>query len=171
MASIPTLPQPESYQQILTDMLSSYASSTGISSPFVGSANLSFFQVAALAIARASGDVFGTLLNSSIQYATGPNLQLIAEEFQITPTESAVATGTITVTDTSFQVVSTSIYPGANSVNIGSTVIYVGSITGFPSSGSIYIGSGTNDSEGPIRIFFYCCNWKLFPNQFNQQYY
>lgn len=150
MATLPTLPQPESYQQILTDMLSSYASSTGIASPAVGSANLSFFQVAALAIARASGDVFSTLLNSSIQYATGPNLQLIAAEFQITPTESAVATGAVTITDTSFQVVSTSIYAGANPVNIGSTVIYVGSITGFPSSGSIYIGRGTNDSEGPL---------------------
>ena len=150
MATTPTLPQPESYQQILSDMLSSYASSTNISSPFIGSANLSFFQVASLAIARASGDVFGTLLNSSIQYATGPNLQLIAAEFQITPVESAVATGAITVTDTSFQVVSTSIYQGANPVNIGSTVIYVGSVTGFPSSGSIYIGRGTNDSEGPL---------------------
>jgi hypothetical protein len=150
MATTPTLPAPESYQQLLTDMLSSYASSTGISSPFVGSANLSFFQTAALAIARASGDVFQTLLNSSIQYATGPNLQLIAAEFQITPTESAVATGSITITDTSFQVVSTSIYPGANPANIGSTVIYVGSITGFPASGSIFVGRGTNDSEGPL---------------------
>ena len=150
MATTPTLPQPESYQQILSDMLSSYASSTNISSPFTGSANLSFFQVASLAIARASGDVFQTLLNSSIQYATGPNLQLIAAEFQITPVESAVATGAVTVTDTSFQVVSTSIYPGAAPVNIGSTVVYVGSITGFPASGSIYLGRGTNDSEGPI---------------------
>ena len=150
MATTPNLPAPESYQNLLSDMLSNYASSTGISSPFIGSANLSFFETAALAIARASGDVFQTLLNSSIQYATGPNLQLIASEFQITPTESAVATGSITVTDTSFKVVSTSIYAGANPVNIGSTVIYVGSITGFPNSGSIYIGRGTNDSEGPI---------------------
>ncbi len=150
MATTPNLPAPESYQQILTDMLSSYATSTGISSPFIGSANLSFFEVTSLAIARASGDVFQTLLNSSIQYATGPNLQLIAAEFQITPTESAVATGAITVTDTSFQVVATSIYPGAAPVNIGSTVIYVGSITGFPASGAIFLGRGTNDSEGPI---------------------
>ena len=150
MANTPTLPQPQSYQQILTNINSSYASSTGISSPQIGSANLSFFQVISLAIAQASGSVFSTLLNSSLEYATGPNLQLIAAEFQITPTESAVATGAITVTDTSFQVVSTSIYPGANSVNIGSTVIYVGSLTGFPSSGSIYVGRGTNDSEGPL---------------------
>ena len=150
MAAIPNLPAPESQQQILTDMLSSYASSTGISSAFVGSANLSFFQVVSLAIARASGDVFQTLLNSSIQYATGPNLQLIAAEFQIVPVESAVATGQITVTDTSFQPIITSIYPGSTSVNIGSTVIYVGSITGFPASGGIYIGRGTNNSEGVL---------------------
>jgi hypothetical protein len=150
MSNTPNLPQPSSYQTILSDMLSSYSASTGISSPFIGSANLSFFETVSLTIARASGDVFQTLLNSSIQYATGPNLQLIAAEFQITPTESAVATGAITVIDTSFQVVSSAIYPGSAPVNIGSTVIYVGSITGFPASGSIYIGRGTNDSEGPI---------------------
>jgi hypothetical protein len=150
MASIPNLPQPQSQPEILQDMLSSYAASTGINSPFVGSANLSFFQVISLAIARASGDVFSTLLNSSLQYATGSNLQAIATEFGIIPVESAVSTGAVTVTDTSFQKVSTSIYPGANSVNVGSTVIYVGSVKGFPNSGSIYIGRGTNDSEGPI---------------------
>lgn len=150
MATTPTIPQPLSYQQILTNINSSYASSTGISSPAIGSANLSFFQVMSLAIAQASGSVFSTLLNSSIQYATGANLQLIAAEFQITPTESAVATGAVTVTDTSFQVVSTSVYQGSQPINIGSTVVYVGSLVGFPTSGSIYIGRGTNDSEGPI---------------------
>lgn len=150
MANTPTLPQPLSYQQILTNLISAYSGATGISSVAVGSSSLSFFQVVALAIAQASGSVFSTLLNSSIQYATGPNLQLIAAEFQITPVESAVSTGSITVTDTSFQVVSTSVYAGAQPVNIGSTVIYVGSITGFPSSGAIYVGVGTNDSEGPL---------------------
>lgn len=150
MATIPNVPNPQSYQQVLQDMLSSYASSTGISSPFVGSANLSFFESVALAIARSSGSVFSTLLNSSLQYATGENLQAIAAEFNITPVESAPATGTITVTDTSVTKISTSIYAGANPVNVGSTVIYVGSVTGFPSSGSVYVGRGTVDSEGPI---------------------
>jgi hypothetical protein len=150
MATTPTLPQPLSYQQILTNQISSYASSTGISSVAIGSASLSFFQVVSLAIAQASGSVFSTLLNSSIQYANLPSLLAIAAEFQITPTESAVATGSITVIDTSFQVVSTSIYPGTAPINIGSTVIYVGSATGFPATGSIYIGRGTNNSEGTI---------------------
>jgi hypothetical protein len=150
MATLPSIPQPLSEPQIISGMLSSFASSTGISSSFVGSANLSFFQTISLAIARASGDVFTTLLNSSLQYASGNSLQLIATEFNITPVESAVSTGVVTVTDTSFQKVSTSIYAGANPVNVGSTVIYVGSITGFPSSGSVIIGRGTNDSEPAI---------------------
>jgi len=150
MATLPTVPQPESYSQITSDMLSSYATSTGISSPFVGSANLSFFQVVALAIARASGDVFTTLLNSSLQYASGSSLQAIAAEFGITPVESAVSTGSITVTDTSFQVVSTSVYPGQNATNAGSIIVYASSNIGFPATGNIYLGRGTNNSEGPI---------------------
>ena len=108
MATPPnTTLQPESYQQLLSDMLSSYASPLELLPPQSEVQIFPFFKVVSLAIARASGDVFQTLLNSSIQYATGPNLQLIATEFQITPTESAVATGAITVTDTSFKVVST----------------------------------------------------------------
>lgn len=150
MATTPNIPQPESYTQILSDMLSSYASSTGISSPFVGSANLSFFEAVSLAISRSSGDVFTTVLNSSLQYATSSSLLAIAAEFNITPVQSAVSTGLVTITDTTFQKVATTIYPGANSVNVGSVVIYVGSVTGFPGTGSLYIGRGTNDSEGPI---------------------
>lgn len=150
MATLPTIPQPESYPQITSDMLSSYATSTGIASPAIGSANLSFFQTVALAIARASGDVFTTLLNSSLQYASGNSLLQIAAEFNVTPTETAVSTGYITVTDSSFKFVATSIYPGASAINIGSTAIFVGSLAGFPGTGSIYIGRGTNDSEGPL---------------------
>jgi hypothetical protein len=150
MATTPTIPQPQSYQQILGDQLSEFASKTGIPSVAVGSASLSFFETVSLAIARASGDVFQTLLNSSLQYATGSSLQAIATEFGITPTVSQIATGFVTVTDTSFQKVATTVYPGAAAVNVGSMFISASSNVGFPSSGNIYVGRGSNDSEGPL---------------------
>jgi len=142
--------QPLSYDQILGDMLSTYAAKTGISSPAVGSASTSFFETVALAIARSSGDIFQTLLNSSIDFATGAALQAIAREHGITSIQSVPATGFIKIIDSSFNKVSTTIYAGVNPPNIGSTVIYVGSDTGFTPTGSIYIGRGTLNSEGPI---------------------
>lgn len=150
MATTPTLPKPESYNQILGDMLANFATKTGIPSVSVGSASLSLLETMALSVSRSSGDVFQTILNSSLQYATGSSLQAIAAEFGVTPTVSQVATGYVNVTDTSFQVVSTSVYPGATPVNAGSLIVYASSNTGFPSTGSIYIGRGTNNSEGPI---------------------
>jgi hypothetical protein len=142
--------QPLSYDQILGDMLSTYASKTGISSPAVGSASTSFFETVALAIARSSGDIFQTLLNSSIDFATGAALQAIAQEYGITPTQTSPATGFVNVIDSSFSKVSTTIYAGANPPNIGSTTIYVGSNIGFTPTGSVYLGRGTLNSEGPI---------------------
>jgi len=150
MATTPNLPQPQSYQETLGAMLNQFAAATGIPSVSVGSASLSLFQTMALAVSRASGDVFQTILNSSLQYATGSSLQAMAAEFNIELTPSQVSTGYVTVTDTSFTMVSTSVYPGAAATNAGSVIIYASSNTGFPSSGSVYLGRGTNNSEGPI---------------------
>lgn len=151
MATTPVIPVPQSFQQTLSDMITNFASATGIPSISVGGVSLSLLETMALAVSRASGDVFQTLLNSSLQYATSSSLQLIAAEFGITPTPSQVATGFVSVTDTSFQVVQTTVYPGANAINIGSTFINASSNVGFPSSGAIYVGRGTNDSEGPLN--------------------
>jgi len=150
MATTPNIPVPQSYNQLLGSMLANFASETGIPSVSVGSASLSLLETMALAVSRSSGDVFQTLLNSSLQYATGSSLQAIAAEFGITPTISQVATGTVSVTDTTFQKISTSVYPGATPINQGSLIVYASSNTGFPSTGSIYIGRGTNNSEGPL---------------------
>jgi len=150
MATTPNIPAPESYDQLLGGMIAQYASATGIPSNSVGSASLSLLKVMALSVSRASGDVFQTVLNSSLQYATNSSLQAIATEFGIPITPSQVATGFVNVIDTSFQKVSTSVYPGVTASNAGSVVIYAGSNVGFPSSGNIYIGRGTNNSEGPL---------------------
>jgi len=150
MATTPTLPQPQSYDAILGAMLATFASKTGIPSVSVGSASLSLLETVALAVSRSSGDVFQTILNASIDYATGNSLQAIAAEFGITPTIEQPATGFVNVTDSSFLKVSTSVYPGAAAVNQGSVIVYAGSNVGFPATGSIYVGRGTNDSEGPL---------------------
>ena len=155
MATSPTppsssLPQPQSYEALLGQALSSYASALGINDLNVGSANVSFFKVVSLMVARASGDIFQILRDSSLDRATGPALKNLAAGFNVPITGASPATSSVTVTDLSFQKISTLIYAGANPPIAGSTTIYVSSAAAFPSTGSIYIGRGSVNVEGPL---------------------
>ncbi len=144
------LPTPESYDSILADMLAAYAAKLGINDFNVGSANLSFFEVAALMVARSSGDVFQILRDFSVDRATGDTLKRLATENRVIPITAKVATGQVSVTDTSFNKISTKIYSGANPPNIGSTQIKVSDASLFTPTGSVYIGRGTPNIEGPL---------------------
>ena len=148
--SFTNLPTPQSYEQILSDALSAYAAKIGIDDFNVGSAVTSFFEVVALTTARASGDLFQILRDFSVDRATGDALQRLATENNVTPITASPATGFVSVIDTSFQKISTSVYAGLPAPNVGSTVIAVGDASKFPAAGSIYIGRGTPNIEGPL---------------------
>lgn len=150
MANTPSLPNPESYEQLLSDMLSAYASKTGTNDFNVGSVITSLFEVVALATARSSGDLFQILRDFSVDRATGDTLKRLATENNVQPITAKPATGTVSIFDTSFTKISTKVYAGSNPPNIGSVTINVSDASLFPSTGSIYIGRGTPNVEGPI---------------------
>lgn len=150
MADNNGLPNPQSYEQILSDMLSAYAAKQGINDFNVGSAVTSFFEVVALATARSSGDVFQILRDFSVDRATGDALKRLATENRVTPITAKPATGLVTVTDSSFTKQSTKVYAGSNPPNIGSTQIKVSDASLFPATGSVYIGRNTPNVEGPL---------------------
>src|SRR4051812_35127784 len=114
------LPQPKSYEQINSGLLSTYASKLGINDFNVGSAVTSIFETVALYTARSSGDIFQILRDYSVNRATGDALQRLATENNVIPITASPSTGFVTVTDTSFQKISTKIYAGATPPNIGS---------------------------------------------------
>ena len=143
-------PVPQSYEQLLSDMLSSYASSLGVNDFNVGSINTSFFEVVALTVARAGGDLFQILNNFSVDRATGDALQNLAIEYGVTPTLAQASSGLVTIIDTSFTKISTNVYAGTPSPNIGTVTINVSDASTFPASGSVYIGRGTPNVEGPL---------------------
>lgn len=146
------LPTPQSYEQLLSDMLSAYAGKLGINDFNIGSANTSFFEVVALATARASGDLFQILRDFSVDRATGDALKRLAQEYGVIPMGALVTTGLVRITDSSFNKVSTKIYAGTNPPNIGSTSINVSDASLFTPGGEIYIGRGTSNIEGPLTI-------------------
>lgn len=144
------LPNPQSYEAILSDMLSAYAAKQGIDDFNVGSAITSFFEVASLSTARTSGDIFQILRDFSVDRATGDALKRLAAENRVTLITAKPSTGFVTVSDPSFQKISTKVYAGSNPPNVGSTQVKVSDASGFSPTGNIYIGRGTPNVEGPI---------------------
>lgn len=144
------LPQPLSNEQILSNLLSAYATKQGLNDMQVGSLVTGVFEVVALSTARASGDIFQILRDFSIDRATGDTLKRLAIENKVTPITAKPATGAVTVSDSSFTKISTKVYAGAASPNIGSTQILASDASLFPGTGSIYIGRGTANVEGPL---------------------
>ena len=155
-SNIPVL---QSYDQYLGDLLAAYLSETGINDLNVGSAVTSFFEAVALTTARASGDAIQILTDNSVDRATGDSLQRIAADEGITPIVAQVASGVVTIVDTSFQVISTTIYSGQPAPNIGSIILYVSDASQIatyfganPLTTNIYVGRGTQNSEGPLNV-------------------
>lgn len=144
------LPNPKSYDQILGDMLATYMSKIGVNDLNVGSAVVSFFEAMAQAVYRSSGDTFAILRDFSIDRAEGEALQRLREEEGLSAITARVATGKVTITDSSFTKKVTKIYAGSPPPNVGSTVISVSDASQFNPSGSIYIGRGTPNVEGPL---------------------
>lgn len=143
-------PTPKSYEQLLSDMLRAYAAKMGINDFNVGSAITSFFEVVALTTARSSGDIFQILRDFSVDRATGEALRRLATENRVKLITALPATGSVTVTDSSFNKIATKIYAGSNPPNTGSTEIRVSDASAFPASGNIYIGRGTPNVDGPL---------------------
>jgi len=149
-APVAGLPNPQSYDQLNSDMLSTYAAKVGITDFNVGSAVTGFFETVALTTARASGDIFQILRDFSIDRATGDALKNLAIENNVPPIVAAPATGPVNIVDTSFNKIASKIYAGANPPNVGSVSINVSDASQFFASGSIYIGRGTPNVEGPL---------------------
>ena len=146
------LPTPKSREQILSEMLAEYVGLTGINDLNTGSVITQFFDVVARSVARTSGDIFQILRDFSVERATGEALNRIGREERVYRNTAQVSSGTVKVTDTSFEKISTKIYSGAPSPNIGTSVIKVSDASNWPTSGRLYIGRGTPNIEGPINF-------------------
>ena len=143
-------PTPKSYDQILADIINTYQSKLGISDLAVGSAAFSLFETMAQIAYRTQGDIFQIKKDYSLDNAEGDALKKIAAEDRIYPIPSKVTTGLVTITDSSFEKLTTKVYSGASAPNIGSLLIKASDTTGWPEPGKIYIGRGTNNVEGPL---------------------
>jgi uncharacterized phage protein gp47/JayE len=144
------LPTPKSREQILSEMLTEYVGLTGINDLNTGSVVTQFFDVVSRSVARSSGDIFQILRDFSVDRATGEALNRIGNEERVFRKTAQTARGIVSITDNSFEKISTKIYSGSAAPNKGATKIRVSDASQFPTSGSLYIGRGTVNIEGPL---------------------
>lgn len=145
-------PKPESFEEVLGAMLAGYMSRTGVNDLNTGSATTAFFETTALAISRASNGIFQVLRDASVDRAEGESLRRIATDENLAELPARVASGQVTISDTSFVKISTKIYAGSQSPNVGTLTLRVSDASAFPTSGALYIGRGTPNVEGPISF-------------------
>lgn len=147
MAETPNL---KSQEQLLGEMLADYISRTGVNDVNVGSFMTQFFEVVSLMTARTSGDSLQILRDLSVDRAEGESLRRLSREENLRELPARIASGAVTIFDSSFVKKSTKVYAGARAPNIGSTLILVSDASTFPTSGSVYIGRNTPNVEGPL---------------------
>ena len=111
---------------------------------------MSLLEATAASQLRTSSDIFSMLRAISLDVAKGDALDRIGAEEQTPRLQQIPATGFVTISDTSFEKISTKIFQGAAAPIIGSTTIKVADAEAFDASGNIYIGRGTANYEGPI---------------------
>lgn len=144
------IPRPRSYPQQLGDMIDAVTSRVGIRRLKVGAPLLSVLEAAAQSDVRQSQDIFNTLNATSLDNAEGIALDRIGNDDGVPRRRLSKATGSVTITDTSFAKISSKLFQGAPAPIVGSVVVNVETAFGWPSSGSIYLGRGTPNIEGPL---------------------
>lgn len=147
MANLPT---PRSRSQILGSMLDALLSRLGLPTLQVGNPMLSILEAAAQSDLRSSQDIFNLLEAIRLDLATGDALRAIGESERVQIQEQKAATGFVTISDSTFTKLASSVFQGQPAPIVGSTVLYVADALNWPSTGSLYIGRGTTNYEGPL---------------------
>jgi hypothetical protein len=143
-------PAPRSFQQILGDLVDAFLAAQGISNIRVGSPILSILEATAQSDLRSSQDIFELLNSISLDLAEGLALERIGNDENISKIEASAATGTVTISDSSFTKIFSKLSATTPAPIVGSVAINVVDASTWPASGQVYIGRGTPNYEGPL---------------------
>lgn len=145
--AIPTF---RSYQTIVSDMINTFLSRSGLKGIKVGGPLLTLFEAVGQGIFRNSQDLFVILDSQGLDRATGTTLDRQAETEKTQRLPATFATTNVDIGDSSFTQISSNIYLGAAAPTIGNSFVILLDASSFPDFGKVYIGRGTVNVEGPI---------------------
>jgi hypothetical protein len=148
MANIPT---PKSYNQILGSMIAAFQAKHPIQNLKVGGPLLTILEAAAQSDFRATSETFALLAATTLASASGTALDRIALDEGSSRLGASPASGIVTIGDSRYTKIASTLSLGAPAPNIGADSIVVANGNSFPTEGDIYIGRGTSNYEGPIH--------------------
>jgi hypothetical protein len=134
-------------------MLDTFASKQGIQRLKVGSGILSVFEAASQAQSKQIATVLQALQAQDLDGIDGLALDAYGNSNGVPRLLARNSTGSVTITDSSFQKVSTKVsfatpapIAGSTTINVNRTLDWLSA----PLTGSLYIGRGTSNYEGPL---------------------
>lgn len=140
----------KSLPQIVTTMVAKMAAETPITDFSNGSVTLTLLETAAVEDFQQYVQMRSIIRNYNLDTTEGEDLDARAAEYGLTRLQATRQSGFVTISDNSFDKISTKIYAGLPGPTAGSFVINVDDASLFPASGQLYVGRGTSNSEGPI---------------------
>lgn len=150
MANLPQLRSPE---QILGDLLDGFRSRVR-SVPVdqnAGAVIVQFLESVKQSNFKSYAAVIAMIDALSVDRAVGDALQRLARDRKVPIFPSIPSSGNVSITDTTFQKIETTVFAGQPAPVAGSLVLYVSDASNWPTNGVIYIGRGTANFEGPLQ--------------------
>lgn len=136
-----------SFQEIISDMLAKFIANSSVTDLNKGSVITTFLEAAATEDFRQYFAMLDIINNYSLNTTEGEELDSRAAEYGITRSAASKASGVVTISDDSFEKISSRIHAGLAGPLAGQNVIYVDDASNFPATGTIIIGRGNANVE------------------------
>lgn len=140
----------QSFEQILGTMIRKVQSESGLTDLNPGSVVLSILEAASESDFAIASQILAALDSIDLDRSEEAVLDLQAAKKGLSRLPASKASGPVSITDSGFSKLSTTVYQGLPAPISNSSIVYVNDATNWPATGSIYIGRGTTNVEGPI---------------------
>lgn len=138
---------PKTEEQILTDLAAYITSNTPLTDLNPGSVLVTILEAIAAEDAEQYMQMLEIISAYSLDTVTGTDLDKRASEYNVTRLTPQKATGTVTISDTSFTKVAVNLSTDFPAPAAGQTFLNVEKTVAFPASGTLIIGRGTDNFE------------------------
>ena len=138
---------PRTFPEIMGDMISRLLAATPLTDVSFGGVMTTMLEAAAQEDDEQYFQMIQLIRAFSLDTTTGDDLDNRAFEFGITRRSAASATTVVTIGDSAFTKIDTSVFSGLPGAAAGSSAINGDSATSFPTAGAIVVGRGTSNAE------------------------
>lgn len=141
----------KSYNEILGQLVRKIIADSPVNDLAPGSVLLTLLEAVAANDFDNSTAILSVLETLNIDAIRNSDLDTRASDYGLTRKTSRVATGFVTISDSSITKRATTLYAVKPPPIAGSSVLYVNDASSWEATGTLYIGRGTQQFEGPVN--------------------